>query len=359
MKLTANNKNLYLGLLKLLQDNVPCLLATVARTSGSTPQVPGSSAIIGRKGLIAGTIGGGIVEQQVIQSALSRIDNKTPGYFHFNLHHDISHQEEAICGGEMSVLLDAFPEKHCSVFEQIHEAFGERRHGVLLTLIEEGPDHSAQIERHWYTGENINGLPFEVIQIAFQMFNKPRPGDFREIPISIPSTENNRTCFLETVVPPPQLIIAGAGHIGKALSHLGSLLDFEVTVWDDRPEFANKELLPDADHVLACDFMEASEKIRIASDTYLVIVTRGHRDDALVLKKYIGSDAAYIGMIGSRSKIGQVREKFLENNWATTAQWERVHTPIGLPIGSKTVQEIAVSIAAELIRERNNRQNHG
>jgi xanthine dehydrogenase accessory factor len=162
-----------------------------------------------------------------------------------------------------------------------------------------------------------------------------------------------KLAFLESVVPLPQLIIAGAGHVGKAVSHLAKLLDFEVTVWDDRPEYANKTNLPDADKILSGKLDESIAKLKVAKDTYIVIVTRGHKNDAEVLRKFIGSDACYIGMIGSRRKIAQVCDTFLNNGWATIEQWEKIHTPIGLEIGSKTVQEIAVSIAAQLIQVRN------
>jgi len=172
------------------------------------------------------------------------------------------------------------------------------------------------------------------------------------------SKENElKLAFLESIVPPKRLIIAGAGHVGKALSHLGKLLDFEVTVWDDRPEYANKTNLPDADKVLSGSLDESLGNICADKDTFIVIVTRGHKKDADVLRKFIGSDAGYIGMIGSRKKIVLVRESFLKNEWATAKQWNKIHTPIGLEIGSKTVQEIALSIAAQLVQVRNQLKN--
>ena len=88
-------------------------------------------------------------------------------------------------------------------------------------------------------------------------------------------------------------------------------------------------------------------------NTYVVIVTRGHRDDAYALKPCIGKGVAYIGMIGSKNKIAAMRAHFLENGWATSAQWDQIHAPVGLPIKSQTVEEIAVSIAAELVMVRN------
>jgi xanthine dehydrogenase accessory factor len=163
-----------------------------------------------------------------------------------------------------------------------------------------------------------------------------------------PEKATERFLFLEPIFPLSQLVIAGAGHIGQVVTHLGSLLKFEVTVIDDRPEFANKEKLPDADHIIVGEIGKAIQSFTISSDTYLVIVTRGHKHDGAALRQCISSEAAYIGMIGSIRKIKLMRKKFLEEGWATAHQFDRVCAPIGIDIQSKTVEEIAVNIAAQL-----------
>ena len=137
------------------------------------------------------------------------------------------------------------------------------------------------------------------------------------------------------------------------MSHLAKLLDFEVTVIDDRADFANPVNLPDADHIIVSDIGAAITGIEGNSDTFIVIVTRGHSDDAKALKPCIGSRAAYVGMIGSKGKIARMKTEFIANEWATEEQWNRIHAPIGLDIRSQTVEEIAISIAAELIQVRN------
>jgi xanthine dehydrogenase accessory factor len=136
------------------------------------------------------------------------------------------------------------------------------------------------------------------------------------------------------------------------VARLGSLLDFSVTVIDDREEFANIVNVPEADEVLAADIGEALRTIEDAPDNYYVIVTRGHQKDAEALRAVVGRPAAYVGMIGSRRKVELMECEFLENGWATREQWAAVHAPIGIDIGSRTVEEIAVSIAAELVKVR-------
>jgi xanthine dehydrogenase accessory factor len=167
-----------------------------------------------------------------------------------------------------------------------------------------------------------------------------------------PATESARYTrfFLEPVFPLPRLVIAGAGHVGKAVSQMGRFLDFEVTVIDDRIEFANRNNLPDADNIIVKDIGKAMAELRKDRDTYVVIVTRGHSSDAEALKPCIGSGAAYVGLMGSRVKVATMRANFLENRWATEEEWNKIYTPIGLDIGSQTVEEIAVSIAAQLIK---------
>jgi xanthine dehydrogenase accessory factor len=361
MDTLQKTKHLYLQLLDFIGSNKPCVLATVTGTHGSTPQKPGCSAIFGKKGLLAGTIGGGAVELAVGEIAEKAIISKKSGYFRFDLDNDISDIEAAICGGGMNILVDAAPEKHIEVFEEIRISGINRIPGVLVIFCGSDLSNCDGIKRVWMTSDNLAKfseiIPDEIIAAANEMLHNPNADEFREIALSGSKENELKIVFLESIVPPKRLIIAGAGHVGKALSHLGKLLDFEVTVWDDRPEYANKTNLPDADKVFSGGLDESMGNIHADRDTFIVIVTRGHKKDADVLRKFIGSEAGYIGMIGSRKKIALVRDSFLKNEWATTKQWNKIHTPIGLEIGSKTVQEIAISIAAELIQVRNQLKN--
>ncbi len=169
---------------------------------------------------------------------------------------------------------------------------------------------------------------------------------------SLRETSDGNARFFEPIFPLPELIIAGAGHIGRALAHLANLLDFEVTVIDDRSEYANSHNIPDADHLVVDDIGKALQGLSPSQDTYIVIVTRGHKDDADALRACLDADVAYIGMIGSKRKISLMRDEFISQGWATESQLDSVYAPIGMEIGSKTVQEIAVSISAQLVQVR-------
>jgi xanthine dehydrogenase accessory factor len=158
--------------------------------------------------------------------------------------------------------------------------------------------------------------------------------------------------YLEPHFPPARLVIAGAGHVGRAVAHQAGRLGFETIVLDDRPELANRDRIPDAGRFIVGDIAAALGRIVLGGDAFVVIVTRGHRHDAEALRACIRRRTAYLGMIGSARKIALMKDDFLAKGWATPAQWARVHAPIGLPIGSRTVEEIAVSIAAELVAVR-------
>ena len=355
--LFLNMKNLYLQIPVEQSANPSLVLATITGSTGSTPQKAGTSAIFGIAGLLAGTVGGGILEREVQSIAQAAIQSKQSGYYHFSMQHDISNEQDAICGGRVSVLIDASPTDHNAVFEKVKQSLLQRITGVLVTCVSRLDEKQVQIHRSWFTGEETNAISMDYSQLLqteiASMLAQGKSGDFLEFPD--PGDALKEWFFLEVLFPPPQLIIAGAGHIGKALAHLGWLLDFSVTVVDDRAGYANPASIPEADHFLVEGFGPAMQSTRISIDTFIVIVTRGHKHDADALKPCIGSGAAYIGMIGSSNKIALMRKKFIDEGWATADQWSAVHAPIGISIGSKTVQEIAISIAAELVQVRNSK----
>ncbi|MGD1010425.1 MAG: XdhC family protein [Candidatus Aminicenantales bacterium] len=335
-------------LLEVLIKDKGLVLATIVEASGSTPQVPGAMAIFAAHGLVAGTVGGGLVEGRAQETALEALKDKRARLVEFRLDADPDDQEGAICGGTVSVLVDPLVMDARPVFERALQGFRKRRPGVLLTMIrplEGGFVHAA---RDWLAESDFP----EPSQSPGRLVQEPELADVLASGKPRLFKREDFSVFAEPVCPLPRLIIAGAGHVGKAVAHLGGLLDFEVTVIDDRAEFANKDNIPDADTVIVGDIAAAVRGIPDSPENYFVIVTRGHRHDAEALRASIGRAAAYLGLIGSRTKIALVRREFLEKGWATEEEWERVRAPIGLEIRSKTVEEIAVSIAAELVLVR-------
>jgi xanthine dehydrogenase accessory factor len=152
--------------------------------------------------------------------------------------------------------------------------------------------------------------------------------------------------------PPLELIICGGGHVGQAVAKAGALLDFKITVIDDRPEFSSREKFPDPDvRLITGDFTEALRALKITQASHLVIVTRGHRHDEICLREVIEKPARYIGMIGSRRRATTIREH-MRREGVGAEHLRRVHSPIGLDIGAITPDEIALAILAEIVLAR-------
>jgi Xanthine and CO dehydrogenases maturation factor, XdhC/CoxF family len=157
--------------------------------------------------------------------------------------------------------------------------------------------------------------------------------------------------YVEPVVPQPRVFIFGAGHISKSLSKVASLAGFATVVIDNRETFANRERFPEADEIFAEEYEEVFPKLSISSSSYLIIVTRGHRDDMRVLRWAITTDAKYIAMIGSRRKVYAVIKEF-EKEGIPRERFQRIFAPMGFEIGAITPEEIAVSVVAEMIAVR-------
>lgn len=159
--------------------------------------------------------------------------------------------------------------------------------------------------------------------------------------------------YVEPILPAPRAFIFGAGHISRGLAQVATLAGFETVIVDDRDSFANRERFPDAAEIHAGEYEEVFPRLNVNETGYIVIVTRGHRDDMRVLRWAVGTSARYIAMIGSKRKvIGVIRE--LEKEGIPPAAFEKVFAPMGLEIGAVSPEEIAISVVAEMIAMRRN-----
>ncbi len=345
-------KHIYDRLLKILDRRGRAVLAIIIETEGSAPQVPGAAAVFSAAGLEAGTVGGGLLEATIQDFARRSLDDRLCRLVRVALDAEEAESDGAICGGSVTALVDPLLDEERPVFERAMAARRARSAGALLTTLQPLKNDFVSIAKDWLPREKFRELALPgrgdaVRQEIEQAWTLAEPR-FLEL-------KGDRV-FIEPVLPPPRLIIAGAGHVGQAVAHQGSLLDFEVTVIDDRAEFANRDNVPDADVIFVRDIAAAVAAIPGGPDDYFVIVTRGHRHDAEALRACVKRPAAYIGMIGSRHKVGLLEREFQAKGWATAEEWARVHAPIGLPINSRTVAEIAVSVAAELVKVRAERR---
>ncbi len=338
---------IYEKIVEFIDSDRPFAVALVLKTEGSTPREAGVRAIIDQTGKIWGTIGGGVVEAETQRLAVEACRSKCPIIFDQQLHGTKSTDDTPICGGMMRILIDPTIAKNRACYVQIAEAIQRRQRGVILTTVHD--TIPTKVAYRWFEQDAI-------------------PPD-----VTFPSVQNIRTCLdreavrlftkstqesnvltevlVEPVIPKPLLLIAGGGHVGQALAAQANLVGFVVTVIDERPEFTDPALFPEGARTCCGDIAEQVAAL-IEDDTYVVIVTRGHKLDAEVLEACIHSRAAYIGMIGSKRKVALMRRHFIELDLASAKEFDRVFAPIGLNIGAVTVPEIASSITAELIAVR-------
>jgi len=170
--------------------------------------------------------------------------------------------------------------------------------------------------------------------------------------VSLAVADAKLEVFFEVMPAPPKLIVVGAGHIAVPLVRIAKVLDFHVTVIDDRLLYANRERFPDADDVLVGDMAQMLKEMTITPSCYVVLITRGHAYDEPCLRVIVNTAAKYIGMIGSRRRIKACFQRFRDEDKIAEEVLDRVYAPIGLDIATETPAEIALSILGEVIKVR-------
>ena len=352
-------KEIYKKIPALINAEQISAYCTVVETKGSAPQVPGAKMLVLQDSSIIGTIGGGLVEAEVRKQALELMQSGTSKLLEFQLDNAYGWDDGPICGGTMRIFVD-IPKssKTAQLFTRLQELLDAKIPVVLATVVNDDRiDGNALGMKLLISGDEKFGglgdeqLDCEVIIQASEALeeNEPRLIEFQNNAVAI---------FIEPIQPLHTLLIAGAGHVGQAVARMGKFLNFEVVVVDDRPDFASRERCPDADKIIVQDIAQALREFPIDQSTYVVIVTRGHQQDEEALYSVIGSNARYIGMIGSRRKIKVIFENLFERG-VSKEQLQQVYSPIGLDINSETVPEIAVSIAAQLVQVRNSKEGKG
>jgi xanthine dehydrogenase accessory factor len=248
------------------------------------------------------------------------------------------------------------------IYEEILKLRSEGRISSLATIVQCNGSTPQKIGAKMLVRDDgsicgtIGGgsLEAEVIKSALMVMNEGIP---RTVPFELTENLGKLVCggkvlvYIEPVMAAPHLIILGAGHVGKALATIGKFLRFQVTVVDDRQEYANKENIPSADNLVIVEFQNAFSKVTVEKGSYIVIATRGHNHDFDALRAALRTDAEYIALLGSARKKSLVL-KTLETEGFSQHDISRVVTPAGLPIGSVSPEEIAISIMAQIIQMR-------
>ncbi len=317
-------------------------LVTIVATVGSTPGRCGYKMLVGEEGRAVGTVGGGLLEAEMIRAAQDMLSRPRSRVFRFDLS-ESPDSDRGICGGSVEFLIETFGRDALPLFQDLCLA-GRGVGGVLVSVIQ--PDE----------------LPRKILLKEATAIDAGHRELAPEIVRAIRDTAvaghgATRVCaggmdaFVESVARAPVVVIFGAGHVSSHIARLAKSVHFVVVVYDDRSEYANRERFPDADEIVVEDFGCAFDNAPIDGNSYLVIVTRGHKCDEIVLEEAVKTDARYIGMIGSRRKTLTILDN-LRNKGIGQELLERVYSPIGLSIGAVTAEEIALSVVCELVKVR-------
>ncbi|MBM3835295.1 MAG: XdhC family protein [Verrucomicrobia bacterium] len=289
-----------------LAEGQPFALGIISSIKGSSPQKKGAKALFFADGRIQGTLGGGCLEAEIQDRARRALVTQEPATFDLVLDHDFGWDDGLICGGKVS--------------------------GVILP-------HAAQAAEIW-----------QKLARREQTLRWGIKSDFNIAWVE--EAAGGEWLYQETVSPPCALWIGGAGHVAQAVTPLALGLDFEVTVFDDRPALANTQYFSSATRFRVNSWEKLLQEPMPKQPAFGLVVTRGHQHDARVLRDWIHRPFEFLGMIGSSRKRRLIFTQFVEDKIATEEQLARVACPVGLDILAHSVPEIAVSIVAQLIQKR-------
>ncbi|MDQ7830470.1 MAG: XdhC family protein [Desulfovibrionaceae bacterium] len=331
-------------LLARLEAGESVVRAAIVAQEGSAPRGAGALMLVFADKTIAGTVGGGLVEARVMDAAAVVLAEGQARVMDFNLTGEMAAGADMICGGRLRIFLERLDPDQAGLFSTLRDSLETGERCLLATPLDAPADGGGKI---LLAGDDRAVSPDKTPpddQAALR-----RAGENLLAPACV--VAGGRRYFLEPCQGRPRLFLMGAGHVSRATAAIAGLAGFSVTVLDDRPQFASRERFPTAFEVAVADMEDCFAGRIITPRDLVVIVTRGHLHDATVLAQTLGTEARYVGMIGSRRKRDAIYDR-LRTQGATDADLARVHCPVGLPIGAETPEEIAVSIVAELIAVR-------
>jgi len=338
-----------------LNDERQVVLATVVKTSGSTPQKPGAKLLVRDDGSGVGTLGGGCVEGDIWFAAQQLLKSGGVSEMRsYELNEELAAEDGLICGGTMYFLIDPVRQP---VDYQIHAvevvAAYEGGPPVAIVNLMVAPDSSGfTVGAKLLVRENgeivgtlgDSGLDERTARKAATLMALGKQEYFID-------EETGTEAFIEAFTTPPTMVLAGGGHVSKAIAPIARSVGMRVFVVDDRPEFSNPERFPEAEIVLTQDFVSGIADLPINANTFIVIATRGHRYDDTALEAAALTPARYVALLGSKRKTIMIYEELLRRG-VPIERVRELRAPSGLDITARTPEEIAISIVAEILMFR-------
>lgn len=327
------------------------VVATVVKTSGSTPQKPGAKLLVRADGSGVGTLGGGCVEGDIWFASSQLLKSGSVAEMRdYELNEDLAAEDGLVCGGTMYFLLDPI-RKATTTGDFNDEVIAAYEGGApvavaSLMLAPEGSGLVVGTKLLIRENSSISG------SLGDEKLDANAINDARRLMAmgknDYVTHESGAEYYIEAYTTPPTIVLAGGGHVSKAISNIASSLGFRIFIIDDREEFSNPDRFPEAEQTVVSDYGSAFEKLPIGTNSFIVIATRGHRYDASATASAMRTPASYVGLLGSKRKTILIFEELFAEGF-TMEEVQSVRSPIGLNISARTPEEIALSIMAEIV----------
>lgn len=327
------------------------VLATVVNTKGSTPQKPGATLLVRADGSTVGTLGGGCVEGDIWFAAKEALRERSgPVFKDYYLNEDIAARDGLVCGGSMFFYIEPFVQsaEASGLTNEIEKAFEGGQSIATATVVNATTlEMGARIVVH-EDGSTEGSLgTTEADTVAVTAANQVMPmGQALHL-----TTKDDDEIFVSGFTSPATLVLVGGGHVNLQVAKIAQMLGFRVFVTDDRPEFANRERFTMAEETSVAPYDRGLDTFHITKNTAIVIGSRGHHFDDLATEAAVKTDATYVGLLGSTRKTIMIYEALLRRG-ISPERLKQVHSPVGLDLGGRSPEEIAVSIMAEIVAFR-------
>lgn len=331
-------------------------VATVVRTHGSTPQVAGATLVLGEGEDVrsaVGTLGGGCVEADAVDAALEVITTGEPSLRAYELTEDLAWNTGLVCGGTMWILVQRDDRAYTfDTVDVLPELVDAAAGGTPVAVVTRLNKHGDGLTLSGRLAVRADGTPLgslgastvDAAAVSAALTQLPH-GTARTVKL-----DETHDLLIEAIAHRPRLVVAGGGHVALAIARQAAALDFDVTIIEDRPEFASEERFPGAT-VIQGDVPVMLGSLPYGWNSFIVIATRGHKLDADCVLQAVKTKARYIGLLGSRRKTVLV-EKMLKEEGVADDRIAAIRAPVGLDLGGRTPAEIALSVLAEITQIR-------
>ena len=337
-----------------LDDDNPMVVATVVRTSGSTPQKSGAKLLVRQDGSGVGTLGGGCVEGDIWFAAQELLKRGGDAEMRdYQLNEDLAAQDGLVCGGTMYFLIDPIRDSdpYRDFAAQAVDAYAGGPPMAIVNVVAASKDSGAVVGAKMLVRENsdtqgsIGDAVLDAMSVAkARDLMAMGKNDYLRF-------DDGTECYIEAYTTPPTLVLIGGGHVSKAIAPIAKSVGFRIFVFDDREQFSNPERFPEADITMVGDYRDGFDRLPVNANSFVVVATRGHQFDDAAVSGAIRTPASYVGLLGSKRKTILIFEELIRNGF-DPEQLRRINAPIGLDIGGRTPEEIALSVMSEVVAFR-------